>query len=118
MRNLPHPRDLARLLHAQISASRTEGTRIYTVGGGPAQAMSLRQLTAWCNSTFGTHEPQSVDSRRNYDVPWIVMDSACAANDFGWRCEINLSAILEDIACHAEQHPEWLELSGYEKEST
>jgi len=118
VRDVFHPRDLARLLHAQISAPRTEGSRIYTVGGGPAHAMSLQQLTAWCDSRFGIHQPQSDHSPRNYDVPWIVVDSACAANDFGWRCEINLSAILEDIACHAEQHPEWLELSGYEKEST
>jgi len=112
VRDVFHPRDLARLLHAQISAPRSEGTLIYTVGGGPAHAMSLKQLTAWCDSKFGSQQPKSDDSSRNYDVPWIVMDSTCAANDVGWRCEINLSAILEEIACHAEQHPEWLEVSG------
>ena len=47
VRDVFHPRDLARLLHAQISAPRSEGTLIYTVGGGPAHAMSLKQLTAW-----------------------------------------------------------------------
>ena len=112
VRDAMHPRDLASLLHAQISTSRKEGTRKYTVGGGPANAMSLKQLTAWCDSRFGIHQPEADPLPRNYDVPWIVMDSTCIANDFGWRCDNNLSAILDEIACHAEQHPEWLEVTG------
>ena len=29
------------------------GSAIYTAGGGPANAMSLAQLTAWCDERFG-----------------------------------------------------------------
>src|SRR5262249_30414881 len=112
VRDAFHPRDLAELLHAQILTSRKRGTRIYTVGGGPANAMSLAQLTAWCNSRFGDHQPQTDDRPRRYDAPWLVMDSAHAATDFSWRCRTNLPTILEEIACHAEQHPEWLQVSG------
>jgi hypothetical protein len=39
------------------------------------------------------------------------MDSTLAATDFGWRIERPLAAILEQIAAHAEAHPDWLELS-------
>jgi CDP-paratose 2-epimerase len=112
VRDAFHPRDLAGLLHAQIHKSRQGGRRIYTVGGGPASAISLAQLTAWCDSTFGKHEPQADDRPRKYDVPWMVMDSTSAGSDFGWRCTTTLSGMLEEIACHAEKHPEWLELSG------
>jgi CDP-paratose 2-epimerase len=112
VRDVFHPRDLAGLVHAQISKPRKGGTRIYTVGGGPANAMSLAQLTAWCDSKFGNHKLQSDDRPRKYDVPWIVMDSTQAGMDFGWRCNMNLATVLDQIAGHAQQHPEWLELSG------
>jgi CDP-paratose 2-epimerase len=112
VRDAFHPRDLAALLHSQISTSRKAGTRIYTVGGGAANAMSLAQLTAWCNSRFGNHQPQADDRSRQYDVPWVVMDSSQAATDFGWQCSTSLSRVLDEIAGHAEQHPEWLEVSG------
>ncbi len=110
MRNLPHPRDLARLLHAQISAPRSEGSRIYTVGGGLA-----------CHVAAAAHGVVRFEVR--YSPATIRSFSAklrrpVDCRGFSMRGQRFLSAILEDIACHAEQHPEWLELSGYEKEST
>src|SRR5262245_3433599 len=112
LRDAFHPRDLAKLLHAQMSNSRKGGRRIYTVGGGPSNVMSLAQLTTWCNSRFGNHQPEKDERQRKYDVPWVVIDCTQAARDFGWQCSIDLSALLEEIASHAEQHPDWLEVSG------
>jgi CDP-paratose 2-epimerase len=112
VRDAFHPRDLAGLVHAQISTSRNGEKRVYTVGGGSANAMSLAQLTAWCDSRFGKYQPQADDRPRKYDVPWLVMDSTLAAKDFGWTRTTKLAGILDEIACHAEQHPDWLEVSG------
>jgi len=110
-RDAMHPRDLAALLAAQINTSRTGGRRVYTAGGGPANAMSLAQLNAWCDEHFGCHTPE-IDTRpRPFDVPWVAMDRTVAAIDFNWSIETPLSAILEEIALHAEAHPEWLEVS-------
>ena len=39
------------------------------------------------------------------------MDDTEAAGDFGWKIEISLPTILEGIAQHASQHPDWLKLS-------
>jgi CDP-paratose 2-epimerase len=111
-RDAMHPRDLAALLAAQIQTSRTGGRRVYTAGGGPANAMSLAQLNEWCDERFGCHTPE-IDARpRPFDVPWVAMDRTVAAIDFHWRIETPLSAILEEIARHAVAHPEWLEVSG------
>lgn len=107
-----HPRDLAALLAAQMRTGRAGGRRLYAAGGGPANTMSLTQLTAWCDQRFGPHAPSADPTPRTYDVPWAVMDSAKAARDFGWRIETPLPAILEEIAQHAEAHPGWLEVSG------
>ena len=106
-----HPRDLAALLTAQMGMTRANGQRVYTAGGGPANTMSLAQLTAWCDERFGRHEPGVEPAARLYDIPWVAMDNTEVTRDFGWRVETPLAAILEGIAAHAENHPEWLEIS-------
>jgi CDP-paratose 2-epimerase len=112
VRDALHPRDLAGLLDRQMASGRAGGQRLYVAGGGPSNAMSLAQLTGWCNARFGRHAPEPDASTRPYDIPWIVMDSRDAAQDFTWSPEIALPELLEGIAIHAEQHPDWLERSG------
>ena len=90
-----HPRDLAALLVAQIRTSRSDGQRVYAAGGGPANTMSLAQLTTWCDDRFGRHVPSLDPEPRMYDIPWVAMDNTVAARDFGWQIEMSLPAILE-----------------------
>ncbi len=112
VRDALNPADLAVLVDLQMRAGTRGGRRVYTAGGGPANAMSLRQLNAWCGSRFGKHEPSSDLRPRPYDIPWIVMDNADASAAFGWRPQVSLEETLSRIAAHAEQHPDWLERSG------
>ena len=107
-----HPHDLAALLVAQMRTPRTGGQRVYTAGGGPANTMSLAQLTAWCDDAFGRHTPDVELENRRYDVPWVSMDNRDAIEDFDWSIKTPLPAILDEIAAHARRHPEWLETSG------
>ncbi len=106
-----HPRDLSALLLAQMRTMRRGGRRLYAAGGGTANTMSLAQLTAWCDERFGGYVPAADPAPRQYDLPWVAMDSGRAIADFGWRIETPLSAILEGIARHAKEHPDWLEVS-------
>lgn len=112
VRDAMHPRDLASLAAAQMAAGRVDGRRMYTAGGGREESMSLAQLTAWCDSRFVPHQPGSDLRHRPYDIPWMAMDSTAAEQDFGWRAETGIQAILEEIASYAERHPDWLEISG------
>ena len=112
VRDAFHPLDLAGLLVAQMRTARAGGPRIYTAGGGCRNAMSLAQVNEWCDGRFGRHVPQASEHVRPYDVPWIVMDGRRTTADFGWRPDIGLNSILEEIATHATEHPDWLELSG------
>jgi CDP-paratose 2-epimerase len=106
-----HPRDLAALLVAQMRTTRSDGQRVYTAGGGPANMMSLAQLTAWCDRRFGRYAPGVDPEPRMFDIPWMAMDNTEAARDFGWKVEMSLLTILEGIAQHASDHPDWLEVS-------
>jgi CDP-paratose 2-epimerase len=111
-RDVFHPRDLTRLVDAQINCGSSGGQRIYCAGGGRSNAISLAQLTAWCDQRFSPHTPTADPNPRRYDIPWVVMDSRDAERDFGWRVEFPLAGILEEIAEHAGSHPNWLETSA------
>ena len=112
VRDALHPHDLADLADRQISTERSNGQRIYTVGGGFPNAMSLAELTAWCDARFGKHIPVADLRPRTYDIPWVVMDNHDAESDFGWRVQTPIESILTQIACHGEHNPDWLERSG------
>ncbi len=112
VRDAMHPRDLAALLDLQMRRDRIGGQRIYTAGGGPDHAMSLAQLTAWCDARFGAFAVTADLNERPYDIPWVVMDNAGCERHFGWQPETTMPALLDEIALHAEANPDWLERSG------
>jgi CDP-paratose 2-epimerase len=107
-----HPRDLLPLLEKQFERRESGKPRIVNLGGGPENAVSLAQLSKWCEARFQPHQVASDPSPRPFDVPWLVMDSSCAEKTWDWRPTIKVNAILEEIAQHAEAHPEWLEISS------
>jgi CDP-paratose 2-epimerase len=112
VRDCLHPRDLIPLFKKQTAPGAKALVRLFNLGGGLGNAMSLAQLSAWCADRFGAHTVAADPETRRFDVPWLVMDSSRAREHWGWRPQIPLKAILEEIALHAEQHPHWLELSG------
>ena len=114
VRDCLHPRDVAALAWKQMQSPVRPVERVQNVGGGIASAMSLAQLTAWCAARFGKHPVESDSSPRRYDIPWLVLDATKANQQWDWRPTVPVEQILEQIAQHAEAHPEWLEVSGCE----
>jgi CDP-paratose 2-epimerase len=113
VRDCLHPRDLLPLLQKQFAAPKIDAAdRIANVSGGIASAMSLSQLTAWCDARFGAHPISSDTAPRAFDIPWVVLDHAKASRLWDWRPSITTDAILQDIAAHAIAHPRWLETSA------
>jgi len=111
VRDFMHPKDLAALIVKQIDSTVSTSQRTFNVGGGLQRAMSLAQLSAWCGNRFGVHEIHSADEERPYDIPWVVMDATLAQRTWDWDCQDSLEEILAEVAKHAEQHPDWLEIS-------
>ena len=114
VRDAFHPSDLAELIYRQIrrdpSASHEDAT--YNAGGGVSNSMSIAQLAHWCDDRFGRHAPDVDATPRPFDIPWMVMDSRRAADDFGWAPRRSLESILDEIAVHALENPEWSALCG------
>jgi CDP-paratose 2-epimerase len=111
VRDVLHPDDLARLLWLQMNDHHAGGERLFNVGGGADNAISLADLTVICDKYFGPHAPQPDNRERLFDLPWIVMDSRKAKDRFNWVPARRLPSILDEIASHARHHPEWLDLS-------
>lgn len=111
VRDAFHPDDLAVLLWRQMHDNQPGGARFFNVGGGIRNALSLAELTAICDRDFGPHAPRADGRERPFDLPWVVMDSRQARERFGWVPQWQLTSILEQIALHAREHPEWLALS-------
>jgi CDP-paratose 2-epimerase len=113
VRDCLHPRDLEPLLTLQFGQPNLAvNDRIINVSGGSPSAMSLRQLTAWCDEHFGPLAIQTQAEPRPFDIPWMVLDSAKAERIWDWRPTTSTLAILTEIADHARAHPHWLDLSS------
>ena len=111
VRDCLHPRDLAGLVAAQIKKPEKSG-KVLNISGGLANSLSLAGLSQWCAKRFGAHEVKCDATNRQYDVPWLVLDSSRAQREWGWKVSTRIDAILEEIAHHATDNPEWLELSA------
>ena len=113
VRDCLHPRDLLPLLAKQLAAPKLPpADRIVNLSGGAASARSLRQLSDWCAGRFGAHAVAADGTPRPFDLPWIVLDAAKAARLWDWRPQTPVDAILDEIAAHAQTHPDWLEISA------
>jgi CDP-paratose 2-epimerase len=98
------------LVVGQIADSDTqEMDRIWNIGGGLMNSMSLAELSGWCSRRINKRHVERQLDHRPFDVPWIVMNAALAKTRWGWQPAARLEEILEEIADHAEKNPEWLQ---------
>jgi CDP-paratose 2-epimerase len=113
VRDCLHPRDLWPALAKQLAAPTIDAAdRVANFSGGTHSAMSLRQLSDWCQENVGPHSVSSDPKPRPFDIPWMVLDSAKAARLWDWHPTTTTSAILAEIAEHARAHPQWLDVSA------
>jgi hypothetical protein len=47
--------------------------------------MSLAQLSEWCAQRFGAHVVEHDAGARQFDVPWLILDSHLAHDTWSWR---------------------------------
>jgi CDP-paratose 2-epimerase len=98
VRDVLHADDLAALIRTQIARLDALNGGVFNAGGGAANAVSLRELTALCAGATGVRiEIGSVAETNVVDVPWYVSDNAAVGAATGWRPERGIEAILDDV---------------------
>lgn len=111
-RDVLHPRDLVPLLFKQVAYPGRPEDRIFNFGGGPANTFSLLQLSGWCADRFGEHKIEADPTPRQFDIPWLIMDPNRAGKFWDWHPRMKLEEIFDEVARHAQEHENWLELSA------
>ena len=117
VRDVLHPRDLVPLISKQLRTTdlgprpTDRGSRIFNVSGGVESSASLRDVSDWCTGRLGSHAVADTGESRPFDLAWTILDSAACRQCWDWTPATPRDAVFEEIAVHAEQHPEWLDLS-------
>ncbi|HEY8580274.1 MAG TPA: NAD-dependent epimerase/dehydratase family protein [Beijerinckiaceae bacterium] len=79
--------------------------RAFNLGGGPDNAVSLRQVLAAIGDTTGLRPRVAYDDWRAGDQPYFVADTRALGQTLGWRATVDWRAGLKDLA-------RWLTESG------
>jgi CDP-paratose 2-epimerase len=109
VRDCLHARDLLPLITREVQKPHADKPRIANVGGGTLQSASLRELSAWCEERFGPRKVTSAKEARNFDIPWLVLDSSLAQREWNWKPQTSLEDIWGEIGDYAQKNPKWLE---------
>jgi CDP-paratose 2-epimerase len=112
VRDAFHPDDVADLVLRQLQYTGRDRERVCNAAGGIGNAMSLLELSNWCHDRFGRSEVMADLRERAFDIPWVVLDCRRACALWNWKPARNLTSILDEIAEHAEKHPDWLDLTS------
>lgn len=98
VRDILHVKDLYRLIDFQIHHIEDLNNQIFNVGGGKQVSVSLCELTEICRSITKKNIPiQSVAQNRQADIRIYLTDNSKVTAATGWKPEISVQEILEDI---------------------
>lgn len=113
VRDCLHPQDLLPLFNKQFSEPLTSRKpKIVNISGGVKNAMSLKQLSAWCEKSFGENKVNPSQTTRPFDIPWMVLDAALAQDVWNWHAQTSIESVLESIATFAKKHDHWIKISS------
>jgi len=98
VRDLLHVEDLGDLVRYQMNHLGAVDGRTFNVGGGVANSISLRELTALCEARTDrrlslTSEPAT----RPDDIPYYVSNNHSVTNATGWTPKHNVEQTLDDV---------------------
>jgi CDP-paratose 2-epimerase len=112
VRDCLHPDDLTRLIQKQLKDPSSKKRSALNISGGIENSISLYQLNQWCVQRFGKRKVDKNKQDRAFDIPWLVLDNRKAKKIWNWQPTKDLNLILEEIALHAEQNPNWLQYTS------
>ena len=109
VRDILHVNDLYRLVDWQIHNMEKVNGEVFNVGGGINSSVSLKELTAHCNSLTGnTIVINSIDQNRKADIPIYITDNAKITELSGWMPSYTVEETLQDILNWMKENEEML----------
>jgi CDP-paratose 2-epimerase len=106
VRDVLHVADLYELLRLQVGDFDRHNGKTYNVGGGAERSVSLRELSALCQ-TFAPGSGLIIGSdptTRAPDIPYYVTDNAEVTAATGWAPRRSVRDLLADVFAWLERH--------------
>jgi CDP-paratose 2-epimerase len=98
VRDVLHPEDLHDLLKIQLADLPRHANTVYNVGGGAANSVSLRELTALCREAAGGGPVIDASPETHpADIPWYVTDNTKVTAATGWTPKRSVADILGEV---------------------
>lgn len=98
VRDILHIHDLFRLIDQQIHQIDKFNGTLFNVGGGKEISTSLQELTVICQNISGNHiHFDKVVENRTADLRIYITDNQKITNFAGWKPEISIQNIMEEI---------------------
>lgn len=109
-RDMLHVADLYRLIDWQLHNIENVNGEILNAGGGVEVSASLQELTKICQEVTGKTIPiKQVTENRPADIRLYITDNTKVTNLTGWKPEIGMKQIVQEITEWLEENKEALE---------
>ncbi len=109
-RDMMHVKDLYRLIDWQLHNIDKVNGEILNAGGGVEVSASLQELTKICQRVTGKTIPISqVTENRPADIRLYITDNTKVTNLTGWKPEIGMEQIVEEITAWLDENRDALE---------
>ncbi|MBX9891036.1 MAG: NAD-dependent epimerase/dehydratase family protein [Chitinophagaceae bacterium] len=109
VRDVLHPKDVFEIIRMQMFDSNSRSNRVFNIGGGEQNSMSLYELDQFCNSLFRKTEPvRIVVDNRALDIPLYLTDYSLAKAEWGWKPQVSINQIMDEIAEFAKCNHDFL----------
>jgi CDP-paratose 2-epimerase len=109
-RDMLHVKDLYRLIDWQIDNIDKINGEILNVGGGNEVSASLQELTKICQEVTGKTIPiTNIPENRAADIRMYITDNTKVSNLTGWKPQIGIKQIVEEITQWLAENREALE---------
>jgi len=110
VRDILHVDDLFRLIDIQLNTFGKLTGSVFNVGGGREVSVSLKELTQLCQKYTGNNITiNGVSENRPADIRIYLTDNSKVTESTGWRPEITVEQIIEDIVAWIKDNKNQLE---------
>ena len=98
VRDVIHIEDVCEIVFLQIKNIKQKFNDTFNVGGGVANAISLKELTLKCQKlTKNKINIYKKKSTSIYDIPYFITDNAKINKCYEWKPSRSVDIILHDI---------------------
>ena len=98
IRDIIHIDDVCKIILIQIKQIKSKHNKIFNIGGGIKNSISLSDLTAKCIKLTGNKlSITKIKKTSKFDIPYYVTDNSKVKKIYKWKPMKNVKNILEDI---------------------